>query len=79
MKPIDFPEANSKLLAGEIPECTDLPTFKDGERIISKWRMSWRERLSALFFGTAFVYVRSRNTSPPIFTTAKRSVFKQNS
>lgn len=72
MKAIQFPEANTSLLAGDIPNCTDLPVFKDGEQIISKWRMSWRERLSALFFGVAFVSVLSPKTSPPLAVWVER-------
>lgn len=75
MKPIPFPEANSKLLAGGIPNCDDLPVFKDGKQIVSKWRMTWRERLSALFFGRAFVYVMAAQTSPPVAVTVARQVF----
>lgn len=74
MKAIHFPEANSKLLAGEIPDCDDLSVCKNGTEIISKWRMSWRERLSALFFGVTFVSVLARETSPPITTWVKRTL-----
>lgn len=66
MEPIEFPQMNSKLLAGDIPNCDDLPVCKDGRRIVSIWRMSWREKLSALFFGTVFVSVLAPRTSPPI-------------
>lgn len=75
MKPISFPEANSQLLAGGIPDCGDLPVFKDGSQIVSKWKMTWRERFSALFHGTAFVYVFSSRTSPPIAITVAKQVF----
>ncbi len=76
MTPVNFPEANSQLLAAGIPNCGDLPVFKDGEQIISKWRMTWRERVSALLFGTAFVYVMAARTSPPVAVTVARTVFK---
>lgn len=76
MKPIQFPEANTQLLAGSIPNCDDLAVYKDGERIISKWKMSWGERLSALFFGVAFVSVRARKTSPPIAVWVERQAFQ---
>ena len=72
MKAINFSEANAQLLAGSIPDCDDLPVCKTGTEIISKWRMSWRERLSALFFGVAFVSVLARKTSPPIVSWVGR-------
>lgn len=75
MKAINFSEANSNLMAGSIPDCEDLPVFKDGEQIISKWKMSWRERLSALFFGVAHVSVLARDTSPAIAVWVQRQAF----
>ena len=75
MKSINFSEANTKLLAGEIPNCVDLPVFKDGKQIISKWKMSWRERLSALFFGIAHVSVRAQRLSPAIYVWVQRQAF----
>lgn len=74
MRAVGFPETNSLLLAGDIPDCEDLPVYKDGERIVSRWKMSWRERLSALFFGTVFVHVRSPKTSPPIGLRVGRGI-----
>ena len=74
MKAINFFGANSKLLAGDIPDCDDLPVCKTGTEIISKWRMSWRERMSALFFGVAFVSVLTRGASPPIVAWVKRTL-----
>ena len=75
MNPIKFKESNSALLAGGIPDCGDLPVFKDGHQIVSKWKMTWRERFSALFFGTAFIYVLAPDTSPPVAVSVKRNVF----
>ena len=75
MRPIAFPDAKSNLLAGGIPGCYDLPVYKDGSQIVSKWKMTWRERFSALFHGTVFVYVMAPRTSPPMAFIVARQVF----
>lgn len=77
MRPMHFSESNAQLLAGDIPNCADLPVYKDGTQILSKWKMSWRERLSALLFGVAFVSVRARETSPPIAVWVERQALRK--
>lgn len=77
MRPIHFSESNAQLLAGDIPDCGDLTVYKAGTQIVSKWKMSWRERLSALCYGVAFVSVRARETSPPIAVWVERQAFRK--
>ena len=76
MEAIKFSQANSTLLYGDIPNCDDLPVYKDGIHIISKWTMSWRERLSALFFGVGWFAVLSPNTAPAVSACVIHKRFK---
>ena len=50
MKPIDFPESN-KVWAEDQPEYMPLPAYTDDEVTVSCWRLSWKERIVALFRG----------------------------
>lgn len=80
MKPTKFKYANRCLgKPKDWPEgsCDDLPIFTNGAMCISKWRMTWRERLSALIFGTVWANVYSGATQPPVFLWVHRSAFKE--
>ena len=56
-------------------ECDLLPVYCDGETCLSCWDMTFRERLSALFFGKVWLWVHSGKTQPPVAMTAARTVF----
>lgn len=80
MKPIEFPEAikqlqpSGKEYSENVESVKPLPVWSDGEQCVSKWRISWRERLALLFHGTLWVQLlTSKPTQPPIaFWTGKR-------
>ena len=61
MKPIKFPEQNSTY-AKDQPQYNPLPTYKtkDG-KIISCWKMSFRERIKTLFTGQVWLSVHTFN------------------
>ena len=80
MEPTNFEQANKNLLKPEgwtDEECGSLPVFTDGKECISLWKMTWRERLSALFFGTIWLFVHSGYTQPPVALMAAREIFKE--
>ncbi len=58
-------------------ECGPLAIYSDGQQFISLWRMSWRERLSSLFFGKAWLFVHSGQTQPPVFLIATKEIFEK--
>ena len=58
-------------------ECRDLPVWTDGTQVISLWKMSWRERFSALFFGKVWLSVYSGQTQPPVWLMATKEIFKE--
>lgn len=70
MSPEHFPKANLKLTgpAG----IGDLPVHRSGGQITSCWRMTWRERLSALLWGRAWLTVLSPETQPPVSLEVRR-------
>ncbi len=72
MKPIDFEDQN-KVLQPSGQEYSDnvtgvdpLPIWTDGERCVSCWQMSWRERFLALFSGKLWLAVLSGTSQPPV-------------
>ena len=60
-------------------ECGPLPVYCDGEQCISLWRLSWRERISALVFGRVWLQVLSGNSQPPVTLRAERTIFEVDS
>jgi len=80
MEPEYFTEANqtlSKPREMTDDECGSLPVFTDGEYCISLWKMTVKERLSALFFGKVWVFILSGNTQPPISLTCEKEIFSK--
>jgi len=79
MKPTKFPQANKNLLKPESmtdEECGPLEVFTNGTQCISCWKMSIRERLSALIFGRAWLSVFSGETQPPVALWVAREGFE---
>jgi len=80
MEPDKFPQAIKNLTRPEgmsEEECGALPVWTDDKQCISLWRMTWRERLSALFFGKVWLSVHSGQTQPPVWLMAAREIFKE--
>lgn len=53
-----------------------LPIWTDNEQCISCWQMTWRERISALLFGRAWIAVLSGGTQPPISATIAKEYLR---
>lgn len=80
MKPIKFAEANKNLLKPQNmtdEECSSLWVFTDGEQCISCWKMSFKQRLSALIHGKVWLSVLSGQTQPPVWVDCAKTVFEQ--
>lgn len=80
MKPIEFKEQTGKLLKPydmTDEECEPLPIHNTGHQIISCWKMSFRERLSGLFFGKVWVDVLTKYSHPPIYPCCMKTIFKK--
>ena len=78
MNPTTFKEKNRTLtrppdMTDE--QCTSLDVYTDGETCVSSWRMTLRERISALLFGRCWIGVRSGQTQPPVWIMCSRSAF----
>ena len=80
MTPIKFKEANVNL---EKPqdmtdeECKSLAVYTDGRECISCWKMSFKERLSALIHGKVWLSVLSEQTQPPVWIDCTKTVFEK--
>lgn len=76
MKPIKFIQANKVLQKpATMEDCEPLPVYSNGDYCLSLWRMSWRERFSALFFGRVWLFVLSGQTQPPVDVQVVKDVF----
>jgi len=83
MKPIVFPEANKilqKPFSMSDGECLPLHVFTGEcygfEIVVSCWKPSWRERLSMLLFGRAWLMlVTNAKTQPPVAIYGRKSAF----
>jgi len=76
MNPVQFQEANKILtpLPVQGRELQNLAILTDGQQCLSCWQMTWRERLSALFFGRVWLCIFSGPTQPAVWIDAKRKV-----
>ena len=78
MQPVNFELSNRVLqpshtvYSEDITGVIDLPVWTNREQCVSCWRMSWRERLSALLFGRVWLAVLSGETQPPVCIHAER-------
>lgn len=78
MKPLKFEEANLTLTApeGMENEVIDLPVWTDGQHCLSCWKLSFYERLVALFSGKVWFWAIGK-THPPILLTTANPKFKK--
>ena len=84
MDPIKFDEANLVLTAPPTmkDDCGDLYCHTTGDTVISKWKLTRRERLSALINGTCWVHVytgkqypQAAPTHPPLALDVRGDIF----
>lgn len=79
MRPIDFKYSNKILqpsgqkYSSNVAYVDSLPIWTDGEQCISCWKMSLRERLSALLFGRAWLSLLSGQTQIPASISISRT------
>jgi len=65
--PIHFKEANNTLYSTtDDSDVKSLPVFKDGEHIVSCWRIPFWKRFKVLFTGKVWLVVRG-NSHPPLW------------
>jgi len=83
MKPINF-EYSNKVLQPSGAEYSEnvegvepLPIWSDGEQCVSCWKMSFRERLSALFFGHVWLSLLSGSTQYPAYLQASKDYLRE--
>ena len=80
MNAVKFKEANKNLLKPRAitdEECKALWVYSDGNQCISCWKLSFRERLSALIHGRIWLCVLSGQTQPPVWLDCTKTVFVQ--
>ena len=80
MSPIKFKKEKKNLLKPENmtdEECSSLWVYNDGRECVSCWRLTWKERIKALFFGKVWLGVLSGFTQPPVWLVCDKTVFTQ--
>lgn len=80
MKPIKFNQANKNLLKPNSmtdEECSSLWVYTDGNQCVSCWKMNWKQRIKALFFGKIWISVMSGYTQPPVWIDCCKTVFEE--
>jgi len=78
MEAVKFPEATKNLARPESmtkEECGSLWVWTDGTRCISCWKMTWKQRIKALFWGKVWLSVYSGQTQPPVSVDCSKTVF----
>lgn len=75
MEPVKFPEVNKVLTAPEGEEENVLPlhVWNNGLVSFSKWKLSFKERLSVLFFGTIWLGIWAGPSMPPVYLQASQN------
>ena len=82
MSPIGFPESTHSLSPSDhkygdhIGKVSSLPVWSDDEQCVSCWKMSLRERISALVFGKVWLAILSGRTQYPASLTVTRQYFR---
>lgn len=80
MFPVDF-EEKTKVLQRPPDmtekECSPLAVWNDGRECISKWQMTFGERLHCLFRGYVWLRVLSGHTQPPVSVVAEKTLFRR--
>lgn len=67
MRPIMFKHQNRTLLKPSGMEaCGSLPVYTDGKSCLSCWRLSFKERMKALFSGRIWLTVHGGVTQSPV-------------
>lgn len=62
MKPIKFDESNFLYIGGE--QFNDLPCFINNDETISRWQLTWWERVTIFFTGR--LWLRQTNYRRPL-------------
>jgi len=78
MKPIKFEEATKNLSKPDSmtdEECSSMWVYSDGQQCISCWKMNWKDRLKALFYGRVWLGVVSGHSQPPVWVDPSKTVF----
>lgn len=75
MKAIEFKNQN-KILTDPGDDLPELPVWINSEMVISRWQLSWIERLQLLIFGKLWMAViTDQQTQPPILLRTETNIF----
>lgn len=84
MQPIAFPtqtielQPNPNQLEIDGQKVGALPIFTDGDQCVSKWRLTFGERLKVFWYGHIWLGIHSGRTQPPVWLSADKEKFSNN-
>jgi hypothetical protein len=81
--PVKFEHSNRFLGPPQAAEYSEniagvvgMHTWTDGEQSLSRWKLTWRERLQVLLHGHVWITVLSGWTQPPVAIETRREYLK---
>lgn len=75
---VDFPEANCDLQPlFHAKNCEGIRVCSDGVSCISCWKMSFRQRMNALIYGTIWLSIKSGYSMPGTWISCEKSCFRK--
>lgn len=80
MKPIKFKEQTGVLLkppSMSVAECGSLPICREDNSYRSCWKMSFKERIVAMFYGKVWMRWCGEVKHPPVSLTCTKTVFNR--
>ena len=78
-----FPEYNRRYTAplhwdsDRNGECSTLDVFQDDQQMISRWQLTWRDRLRILFGASVWLYIYGAAQHPVVGFNVARTVFTE--
>ena len=83
MKPVTFKHVNrvlqpsGKEYSQNVTSVDPLPVWTDGEQCISRWRLSWLDRLRVMLYGHVWLATLTGANQPPVCLSAEREYLQE--
>lgn len=82
-KPVDFKFSNNYLGpprradGSAVPDVIGMHTWTDGQQSVSRWQLTWRERVQAMWHGHVWLGVLSGESQPPVYVATDKELLKE--
>jgi hypothetical protein len=72
-----FPAPRTARACERIAGAIGLHVWSDGQRSVTRWKLTWRERLQVLLHGHVWVSVASGWTQPPVAVDTRKEYLRE--